>query len=200
LAGFAVEAGAKGLSLLADASSRFQAGGLLWLVGGATLGIAAGVAARHLAKHGPAEEVSESMHGPTALIAVAGAAMLVVGAVIPFNIASPGGDRIVASEEWLGADPIATALAVVVAVGLLLARRRSLAAGLLIALGLGSALLWVRYIGIPVAQWSNPNDVASPQAGGFVGLGGSLLVLGAGWRLAAVRYVGVPAARPLPTT
>ena len=93
-----------------------------------------------------------------------------------------------------------TAAAVVLAVGLLLTRRRSLAAGLLLALGIGSALLWVRYIGIPVAQWSTPNEVASPQAGGFVGLAGSLLVFGAGWRLAVARPVSVPTATPLPTT
>jgi hypothetical protein len=98
-------------------------------------------------------------------------------------------------------DPIGTAIAVVVAVGLLLARRRSLAAGLLIALGIGSTLLWVRYIGIPLAQWSATNEnVASPQAGGFVGLAGGVLVFCAGWRLAAVRSVDVPAATPLPTS
>jgi hypothetical protein len=117
--------------------------------------------------------------------------------VIPFNIATPGGDRIILSDQWFAADPFATVLAVVVAVGLLLTGRRSLAAGLLLALGLASALLWVRYIGIPIAQ---SNDVASPQAGGFVGLAGSVVVFCAGWRLAVVRPVGVPAARPVPTT
>jgi hypothetical protein len=199
LGGFAIEAGAKGLSLLGDSSSRVQGGGLLWLAGGATLGIAAGIAARHLTTHAPAEATTEPTRSPTAFVALTGAAMLVVGAVIPFNIAK-GQDRIVAADAWLGADPLVTAAAVVLAVGLLLTRRRSLAAGLLLALGIGSALLWVRYIGIPVAQWSTPNEVASPQAGGFVGLAGSLLVFGAGWRLAVARPVSVPTATPLPTT
>ena len=106
------------------------------------------------------------MYGPTAVVALVGAVMLVVGAVIPFNVAE-GEDRIVSELGWLAADPIATAIGVVVAVGLLFARRRALAAGLLIAFGICSALLWVRYVGIPLAQWSADETKASPQAGGF---------------------------------
>jgi hypothetical protein len=140
------------------------------------------------------------MYGPTAVVALIGAAMLVVGALIPFNLEKGTNERVVAELGWLAVDPIGTAIAVVVAVGLLLARRRSLAAGLLIAFGICSALLWVRYIGIPVAQWATDERVASPQAGGFVGLGGAVLVFCAGWRLAVVRSVDVPAARPLPTS
>lgn len=195
LAGFAVEAGVKGLSLLDNPSSRIQVGGLVWLLGGATLAVTAGVAARHT----PAEPSDQPMYGPTAVVALVGAVLLVVGAVIPFNVAE-GEDRIVSELGWLAVDPIATAIGVVVAVGLLFARRRSLAAGLLIALGLCSALLWVRYIGIPLAQWSTDETKASPQAGGFVGLAGGVLVFCAGWRLAAVRNVDVPAATPLPTS
>jgi hypothetical protein len=195
LAGFAVEAGVKGLSLLDNPSSRIQVGGLVWLLGGATLAVTAGVAARHT----PAEPSDQPMYGPTAVVAMVGAVMLVVGAVIPFNVAE-GEDRIVSELGWLAVDPIATAIGVVVAVGLLFARRRSLAAGLLIAFGICSALLWVRYVGIPVAQWSTDETKASPQAGGFVGLAGGLLILCAGWRLAVVRKVGVPAASPLPTS
>ncbi len=200
LAGFAVEAAAKGLSLLGSSSSRVQGGGLLWLFGGATLAVTAGIAARHLSKSTPAEPSDQPMYGPTAVVALIGAAMLVVGALIPFNLENGTTDRIVAKLDWLAVDPIATAIAVVVAVGLLLARRRALAAGLLLALGICSALLWVRYVGIPVAQWSTNENVASPQAGGFVGLAGSALVFCAGWRLAVVRRVGVPAATPLPTS
>jgi TIR domain len=200
LAGFAVEAGVKGLSLLDNPSSRIQTGGLLWLAGGATLAATAGIAARHLSRQAPADSSDQPLYGPTAVVALIGAAMLVVGALIPFNIAEGTDDRIVAELGWLAADPIGTAIAVVVAVGLLLARRRSLAAGLLIAFGICSTLLWVRYIGIPVAQWSTSDKVASPQAGGFVGLAGGVLVFCAGWRLAVVREAGVPAARPLPTS
>jgi hypothetical protein len=199
LAGFAVEAGVKGLSLLGHPSSRVQGGGLLWLAGGATLAVTAGIAARYLLQHAPAEPSDEPLHGPTGVVALIGAAMLVVGALIPFNLENGTNDRVVAELGRLAVDPIATAVAVVFAVGLLFARRRSLAAGLLIALGICSALLWVRYIGIPLAQWTTNENVASPQAGGFVGLAGGVLVFCAGWRLAVVRNVGVPAASPLPT-
>jgi hypothetical protein len=140
------------------------------------------------------------MYGATAVVALIGAVMLVVGAVIPFNLENGANDRVVAELGWLAVDPIGTAIAVVVAVGLLLARRRSLAAGLLIALGICGTLLWVRYVGIPIAQWTTNEDVASPKAGGFVGLAGGVLVFCAGWRLAVVRNVDVPAARPLPTS
>jgi hypothetical protein len=200
LAGFAVEAGVKGLSLLGHPSSRVQGGGLLWLAGGATLAVTAGIAARHLFRQGPAEPSDQPIYGPTAVVALIGAVMLVVGAVIPFNLENGANDRVVAELGWLAVDPIGTAIAVVVAVGLLLARRRSLAAGLLIALGICGTLLWVRYIGIPIAQWTTNDNVASPQAGGFVGLAGGVLVFCAGWRLAVVRNVDVPAARPLPTS
>jgi hypothetical protein len=200
LAGFALEAGVKGLSLLGHPSSRVQGGGLLWLAGGATLAFTAGIAARHLFRQAPAEPPDQPMYGPTAVVALIGAVMLVVGAVIPFNLENGTNDRVVAELGWLAVDPIGTAIAVVVAIGLLLAHRRSLAAGLLIAFGICSTLLWVRYIGIPIAQWTTNENVASPQAGGFVGLAGGVLVFCAGWRLAVARNVGVPAANPLPTS
>jgi len=130
---------------------------------------------------------------------VLGAALLIVGASIPFNIANSQERRVVWSDSWLAADPIGTALAVLAAVGLLVARRRQLPAGLLIALGLGSTLLWVRYVGIPVAQWLNADNVASPRAGGVIGLAGGLMVLLAGWRLALAPR-DVPASQPLAVT
>lgn len=199
LAGFGFAAAAKGVSLLGESAGRVQGGGLLWLAGGAVLGAAGAATASHLSKRAPAAAQREPARGATAFVAVLGAAMLVVGAVIPFNVATPGGNRVVASDSWLGADPIGTALAVLAAVTLLLAGRRNLAAGLLVALGLGGALLWVRYVGIPVAQWFHTEGVASPRAGGLIGLAGSLIIFGAGWRLAALRAADVPAAKPLPT-
>jgi hypothetical protein len=66
-----------------------------------------------------------------------------------------------------------------------------LAAGILIALGLESAGLWTRYIGVPAVLAS---DTGTVGAGGFVGLAGAVLVLGVGVRLAALR-----AAADMPT-
>jgi hypothetical protein len=198
LAGFGFAAAAKGISLLGDSEDRVKGGGLTWVAGGALVGAAGVATAVHLSKRVSRER--EHGGGTAAFVAVLGAAMLIIGAVIPFNVATPGGKRIVASDSWLGADPIGIALAILVAVGLLFAGRRRLAAGLLLALGFSGALLWVRYIGIPVAQWMHTEGVASPRLGGLIGLAGGLLVFGAGLRLAALRSTDVSAADPLPTT
>ena len=196
LAGFGFAAAAKGVSLLGESEGRVKGGGLVWVAGGVLVGTAGVVAAMHLSKRSTERDYGG---GAAAFVAVLGAAMLIVGAVIPFNVATPGGKRIVASDSWLGADPIGIALAILVAVALLFAGRRRLAAGLLLALGFSGALLWVRYIGIPVAQWMHAEDVASPRLGGLIGLAGSLLVFGAGWRLAASRPTDVSVAAPIPT-
>jgi len=182
LAGFGFEAAAKGVSLLGDSAGRVQGGALVWTAGGVVLVAAAGVAARRL---GPTPTWPERPSAAVAAVGAVAAALLVAGAVIPFNFATPGGNRIVANDSWAAADPIGTALGVLVAVALAFAGRRRVAAGLLLALGLASALLWVRYVGIPVAQWVHEPDVASPRAGGVVGLAGSLVAAAAGWRLAS---------------
>lgn len=199
LAGFGFEACVKGVSLLGHSGERVTGGGLLWLAGGAALCAAAGLAASRVWRQTPGEAPDAWAGGGTALVATLGAAMIVVAALIPFNIAGGGNRRIVASDSWLGADPIVTALAVLAAAGLLLSGRRRLAAGLFIALGIGSTLLWARYVGIPVAQHLRTEGVASPQPGGFIGLGGSLVVLGCGVRLAAVSHADARDAEPVPT-
>jgi hypothetical protein len=61
-------------------------------------------------------------------------------------------------------------------------------------------MLWVRYIGIPVAQWMHTEGVASPRLGGLIGFAGSLLVFGAGWRLASTRPTDISAVVPIPST
>jgi TIR domain len=198
LAGFGFAAAAKGVSLLGESEGRVKGGGLIWVAGGVLVGAAGVVAAVHLSKRASMQR--EYGGGAAAFVAVLGAAMLIVGAVIPFNVATPGGKRIVASDSWLGADPIGIALAVLVAVAFVFAGRRRLAAGLLLALGFSGALLWVRYIGIPVAQWTHTDGVASPRLGGLIGLAGGVLVFGAGWRLATSRQIDVSATAPLPTT
>jgi hypothetical protein len=199
LAGFGFEAAVKGLSLLGESDARGQVGGMLWLAGGAALGVAAAVAANHYRTQAPAEAQPE-LRRSTAVVGVLGAVLLVVGTLISFNVASPGGSHTVTSDGH-SIETIGTALAALGAVALLLTGRRALAAGLLIALGLGSALLWVRYTGIPVAQWLHTSGRhASPRAGGFVGLAGSLLIFASGWRLAVSSRAEIPAAAPLPTT
>ena len=63
--------------------------------------------------------------------------------------------------------------------------RRLLGAGLLIALGIASATLWLRYLGVPIIA---PDNAGSFGVGGLAGLAGGLLILAAGllvWRTEA---------------
>ena len=199
LVGFGFAAAAKGVSLLGEAAGRVQAGGLVWILGGLLVGAAGVLTANQFSKLATVEQRREPVAAP-AFVAVLGATMLFVGAVIPFNIQTGTETRIVATDEWLGADPIGIALAILVAVGLLFAGRRRLGAGLLLALGFSGALLWVRYIGIPVSQWLHTDGIASPRFGGLIGLAGGVLVFGVGCHLATPGRPEVSAPAPLSTT
>jgi hypothetical protein len=63
-----------------------------------------------------------------------------------------------------------------------------------------SALLRVRYLGIPLAGRIDGSGVASARAGGLVGLAGSVVVVAAGRRLAATEKSDAPAAAPVAAT
>jgi hypothetical protein len=201
IAAFGYEAAAKGTSILGDSAGSAREGGVLWLAGGAVLAAAAAVGATAIrGLPGPRAEPQRRRPGSlVSVLLILGGASQVVGAVIPFNVATPGGNRVVVEDSLLGVEPIATALGILAAVAMLSAARPRFVSGLLIALGLSSALLWVRYVGIPVAQWLNVDGVASPQAGGLVGLGGALVVLATGCWLAASERAEAPASRPIPT-
>jgi len=193
--GLAIASVAKGASLLGDADGKVQGGGLLWIAGG----LALGAAAVALALQPPEPALGrERPRSGAAIASLVGAVLLVVGAVIPFNVASPGGNRVVAHLGWSAADPIGLALGVVAAVALLYSGRRTVAAGALTALGIAGALLWVRYVGIPVAQWVEDPAVAAPRAGGIVGLAGSVVALAAGRRLAAGERSAAADTEPVP--
>jgi hypothetical protein len=183
--GFGIEAAAKGLSLLGDDSGRVRGGGLLWFAGGCAVVAAAALAARS-AREPPSAQREPSRGALVPIVVAVGAAALVVATFIPFNVSS-GENRLVAEQGWSAVDPLGTALAALSALAVSAGRRRA-AGGLLVALGLGSTLLWIRYVGIPVAQWATEGeDVASPRAGGVVGLAGSLIILAVGCRLASSR-------------
>lgn len=66
---------------------------------------------------------------------------------------------------------------------------RTLAAGVTLALGLESATLWLRYIGVPIVQ---SDAVSSPALGGFPSLAGAVMALGVGLRLARVPAQRLP--------
>jgi len=154
------------------------------VAGGVVVAAAGAVAARGLAP----DVDRDPRRRPRAVAAacVVGAALLVVASVLPFYRTNLYGRAVVEHLTWSDADPIALAVAVVAGIALLYTGRSDSAAGLLVALGLASGLLWLRDTGIPLAEWLS--DEGQPgQVAGAVGLVGSLAVLGAGLWLANSR-------------
>jgi hypothetical protein len=139
---------------------------------------------------GPAER-----RPPTALTAALGLGTVLVfaGLVVPFNgggtkngftnASAILGDRW-PEEPWAALHALAVAGAAWAAVALVGRGRRELAAGLLIALGAVSALVWVRYALVPPDL--DPG-FGSAAPGGFMGLAGAILVLLTGLSLALRR-------------
>ena len=78
-----------------------------------------------------------------------------IGVVVPFNEAND--KTVVPKEGWLAVDPVVIPMVALGVLIVLTLGRRLLAAGLLIALGLASATLWLRYLGVPI--------IAPPQCG-----------------------------------
>ncbi len=74
-------------------------------------------------------------------------------------------------------EPAVAVMAMLVALLVVLALRRELAAGLLVALGAATAL---HFLGVIVAAWRAIGEVGDIRAAGFIGLLGGLLVLAAG--------------------
>ena len=143
-----------------------------------------------LARRAPPEHpATHSWSRLVVSLVVVGSALTLLGCVVPFNGGSdeffvaaraivPGAKN--EADSWLALDQ---ALVVLAALGALLVARhsRKVASGILVAVGLVSALLWVRYIGIPIAQKATQGSAAP---GGFIGLAGALALAGAGVLLA----------------
>jgi hypothetical protein len=115
-----------------------------------------------------------------AVSALIGAAVMIVATAIPFNGGGSdiGAQRVARSFDE-AFDPVVTALAIAIIAILLLRpwRHVELSAALL-TLGLLDALLWVRYLVVPLLEDSS---VASFGAGGLVGLLGAGLVIVGGY-------------------
>ena len=115
---------------------------------------------------------------PVALV-IAGAALVLVGTLIPFNdgpeIELPA--IIDRHQRWDAVETIGSAV-LAVGVAFLLGRRRSAASGALIGIGTFLVLLFAaRYIGYP---WWQPDNISHVAAGGFVGLAGGAAILAGG--------------------
>jgi cytochrome c biogenesis factor len=132
----------------------------------------------------PAIESSRNIGA--ASLCIAGAAVMIVATAIPFN----GGGPDLASQKVARTfaeefDPIVSSIAIIVIAALLLRpwRTRELSATAL-TIAVLNALLWVRYIGIPLIE---PSNIASFGVGGILGLAGAVLVV-----LGALRQLQVP--------
>jgi CHAT domain len=119
---------------------------------------------------------------------IAGGMLILIGCLLPYN---SGGDNpdayrraILPDEGSQAIEPLLAGAALVVAALLIPYVPRLLAAGALIAVGAESIALWLRYVAIPLME---DRTVASPAAGGFVGLSGACLTLIIGLRLARHR-------------
>lgn len=117
--------------------------------------------------------------------AVVGAAVMVVGMAVDFNNGGPApehryagsvldGNRV---EQW-DLLLIATAAAAIGLLAPLLRVPRPLLGGALLACGIGAACIWPRFIAIPLMEIE---AIASPGAGGFIGLAGAGLILFSGY-------------------
>ena len=111
---------------------------------------------------------------------VGAAVLTMIGVVVPFNEAND--KTVVPKEGWLAVDPVVIPMAALGVLIVLTLGRRLLAAGLLIALGIASATLWLRYLGVPIIA---PPNAGSFGVGGLAGFAGGVLILAAGlvvWR------------------
>lgn len=117
--------------------------------------------------------------------------LILVGCVVPFN--TGGTDlpsrAVVPDEGAFSFDAVVGGLALLGLALCLPYLPRWLAAGMVLALAVESAALWLRYVGVPLAQSS---DVGGFAVGGLIGLAGALLALAVGLWL--VRG-GAPTAR-----
>jgi CHAT domain len=193
LIGFGVAGAVKYLGLLGlvltDSATRgSSAVAFTGVVAGAVLLVVAGV---RLALVNPRSvEPAAPLGILVPALLVAAAVLTTIGVVVPFN--GKLDRQVVPDEDWLAVDPVVIPLVALAVLVLLTSGRRLLAAGLLIALGIASATLWLRYLGVPIIA---PENAGSFGMGAAAGLAGGLLILAAGllvWRSEASGHRALP--------
>jgi hypothetical protein len=183
IAGAVKYLGLLGLVLTDGATRGSSAVAFTGVVAGAVLLVVAGVRVALLDPRSVEPAAPLGVLVPALLV---GAAVLtMIGVVVPFNAKLER--SVVPDEDWLAVDAIVIPLLALGVLVLLTTGRRLLAAGLLIALGLASATLWLRYLGVPIIA---PDTAGSFGVGAAAGLAGGVLILAAGllvWRRASSR-------------
>ena len=192
LIGFGVAGAVKYLGLLGqvltDSATRgSSAVAFTGVVAGAVLLVVAGVRVALLSPRSAEPAAPLGILVPALLVGAA--VMTMIGVVVPFNGKL---DRsVVPDEDWLAIDAIVIPLLALGVLVLLTWGRRLLGAGVLIALGIASATLWLRYLGVPIMA---PENAGSFGVGAVAGLAGGLLILAAGllvWRREASGHQAV---------
>jgi CHAT domain len=183
LIGFGVAGAIKYLGLLGlvltDSATRgSSAVAFTGVVAGAVLLVVAGVRLALLNPRSVEPAAPLGILVPALLVTAA--VLSVIGLVTPFN--GKLDRKVVPDEDWLAVDPVVIPLVSLGVLVLLTSGRRLLAAGVLIALGIASATLWLRYLGVPIIA---PDNAGSFGVGAAAGLAGGLLILAGGllvWR------------------
>jgi hypothetical protein len=193
LIGFGVAGAVKYLGLLGlvltDSATRgSSAVAFTGVVAGAVLLVVAGVRVALLSPRSAEPAAPLGILVPALL---GGAAVLtMIGVVVPFNAKLER--SVVPDEDWLAIDAVVIPLVALGVLVVLTWGRRLLGAGLLIALGIASATLWLRYLGVPILA---PENAGSFGVGALAGLAGGLLILAAGllvWRSEASVHRAAP--------
>ncbi len=183
LIGFGVAGAVKYLGLLGQvltesATRGSSAVAFTGVVAGAVLLVVAGVRVALLSPRSAEPAAPLGILVPALL---GGAAVLtMIGVVVPFNAQLER--SVVPDEHWLAIDAVVIPLVALGVLVLLTWGRRLLGAGVLIALGIATATLWLRYLGVPIIA---PDNAGSFGVGAAAGLAGGLLILAAGllvWR------------------
>jgi hypothetical protein len=177
------------------------AGFAVALLGGLIV-LAVGVWAYWMSAAGLHKEARNAYLEPAVrLSAAVGALLAFVGMFVDFNGGGSGADHPYAGSIWSGPpthferwDLLVVGLLLVAIAGFpRLVGPRPVTAGLLLAAGVGTAFVWLRFLAVPALQSS---EVASVGVGAFIGLSGAILIAVSG--LAARRPVKTGEPEPAP--
>jgi CHAT domain-containing protein len=121
--------------------------------------------------------------------------LVIVGSLVAFNRGGDSGVHrsVLPNEGPLALDALVVGFALLVAALAVRYLPRELAGGIVIGLGVESAALWARYIGVPAVQ---SDAVGSVGLGGVIGLAGAGLALVVGVRLVAGAWQSEPRLTP----
>jgi hypothetical protein len=192
--GLLLGAGAQAAGLSAAALANWSDARLGLALIGAVVLLAIGVWALLACSRGLELSTFADVERWIRIAAYAGVAASVIGTVIPFNtVTVAGSDTKFGATEVEGA-AVFVGLAVAV-VFMVVELPRLATAGVLLAVGIGTAMIWIRFAAVSRLEVT---DVADPGYGAVIGLCGAIAIAAAG---AAILAEDEPsrASKPLPS-